>query len=140
MYLAQNIKYLREYKGELQKDIADLLGVSISTMSKYESGDCEPDIEKLIMLADLFGITVDDLIRKELKPPIPLYTLNIRYMRKKQGMLQADIGKLIGVGQKEISNYEKGDREIPLTKLMILADFFGVTLDDLVKQDLSKEK
>ena len=61
-------------------------------------------------------------------------------MRKKQGMLQADIGKLIGVGQKEISNYEKGDREIPLTKLMILADFFGVTLDDLVKQDLSKEK
>lgn len=99
MYLAQNIKYLREYKGELQKDIADLLGVSISTMSKYESGDCEPDIEKLIMLADLVGITVDDLIRKELKSPIPLYTLNIRYMRKKQGMLQADVGKLIGVGQ-----------------------------------------
>lgn len=139
LYLAQNLKYLRERKGELQKDIADLLSVSKQTASIYENGECEPDIAKLIMLADHFEITIDELIRKEMKPPTPLYALNLRYLRMKQGMLQADIGKLIGVGQKEISKYEKGDREIPLTKFMILADFFGVTLDELVKQDLSKE-
>lgn len=65
---------------------------------------------------------------------------NLKYLRECNGELQKDIGKLIGVGQKEISNYEKGDREIPVTKLIILADFFGVTLDQMVKQNLSEEK
>lgn len=140
MYLARNLKYLRMRNREMQKDIAGLLSVSKQTVSAYENGECDPDITKLIILADHFEISIDDLIRKEMKPPIPLYSLNLRYLRMKHGMLQTDVGKLIGVGQKEISKYEKGDREIPLTKLMILADFFGVTLDQLVKQDLSKER
>ncbi len=140
MYLAQNLKYLRERNGELQKDMCELLGVTEATMSKYESGYIEPDIEKLITLAEHFGVTIDDLILKELKPPIPLYASNLKYMRMRYGMLQTDIGKLIGVGQREISNYEKGEREIPITKLIILADFFGVTLDQMVKQDLSNER
>ncbi len=109
-------------------------------MSKYESGYIEPDIEKLITLAEHFGVTIDDLILKELKPPIPLYVSNLKYMRMRYGMMQTDVGKLIGVGQRETSYYEKGEHEIPVTKLIILADFFGLTLDELVKQDLSKEK
>lgn len=78
MYLAQNLKYLRERNGELQKDMCELLGVTEATMSKYESGYIEPDIEKLITLAEHFGVTIDDLILKELKPPIPLYVSNRR--------------------------------------------------------------
>ncbi len=140
MYLAQNLKYLRERNGELQKDMCELLGVTEATMSKYESGYIEPDIEKLITLAEHFGVTIDDLILKELKPPIPLYVSNLKYMRMRYGMMQTDVGKLIGVGQRETSYYEKGEHEIPVTKLIILADFFGLTLDELVKQDLSKEK
>lgn len=134
------MKYLRERNGELQKDMCELLGVTEATMSKYESGYIEPDIEKLITLAEHFGVTIDDLILKELKPPIPLYVSNLKYMRMRYGMMQTDVGKLIGVGQRETSYYEKGEHEIPVTKLIILADFFGLTLDELVKQDLSKEK
>lgn len=139
MYLAQNLKYLRERNGEMQKDIAELLSISKQTASVYEKGECEPDIKKLIALADHFGVTIDDLLRKNMQPPKPKCADNLKFYREKYELTQEDIGKLVGVGQKEVSKYEKGDREIPLPKLLILSEYFGVTLDQFVKQDLSKE-
>lgn len=139
MYLAQNLKYLRERNGEMQKDIAELLSISKQTASVYEKGECEPDIEKLILLADHFVVTIDDLLRKDLRPPKPRCAGNLKFYREKYELTQDDIGKLIGVGQKEVSNYEKGNREIPLLKLLILSEYFGITLDQFVKQDLSKK-
>ncbi len=83
MYLAQNLKYMRERNGEMQKDIADFLSVSKPTAGRYESGECEPDIRKLIALADHFGVTIDDLLRKDLRQPMPMYARNLKYLRKK---------------------------------------------------------
>lgn len=139
MYLAQNLKYLREKNGMNQNEMADILGISQPAIGNWEQNNRKPDIEMIIRLAEYFGVSLDDLVLKELKPPIPLYASNLKYMRMRYGMFQTDIGKLIGVGQREISNYEKGEREIPVTKLIMLADFFGATLDQMVKQDLSKE-
>lgn len=77
MYLAQNLRYLRERRGEAQKDIADLLGVPKTTMSSYENGYIEPNIEKLILLAEHFGITLDELIvRVPDKSPKIIHTKN----------------------------------------------------------------
>ena len=55
-------------------------------------------------------------------------------------MSQMDIGQLLKVTQKCVSKYEKGESAVDVEKLMKLADFFGVTLDQLVRQDLSKEQ
>ena len=144
MYLAQNLKYLRERNGETQKDIAKILacvgyGYSEMTVSRYENGECEPELKKVIMLAEHFGVSIDDLLITDLRPPVPKYADNLRFCRKKYELTQEMIGKLIGVSQKEVSKYEKGEREIPIPKLLILSDYFGVTLDQLVKQDLSEE-
>ena len=43
LYLAQNLKYLRSKTREKQRDIAELLGVSEMTVSRYESGENEPE-------------------------------------------------------------------------------------------------
>lgn len=138
MYLATNLKHLRECRGETQKEVAELLSVSKQTASVYEKGEIEPDIAKLIKLADHFEISIDDLLRKDLRPPKPMYAGNLKYLRQKNELTQADIGDLLKLGQKEISKYETGEREIPIAKIMLLADFFGVTLDQFVKQDLSE--
>lgn len=66
LYLAQNLKYLRERNGKLQKDMCELLGVTEATMSKYESGYIKPDIKKLITLADHFGVTLDQMVKQDL--------------------------------------------------------------------------
>ncbi len=60
-----NIKKLREEKGFTQKEIANLLGVTHTAISNYEKGIREPNIKNLIKLADIFGCSLDELLREE---------------------------------------------------------------------------
>lgn len=62
---ADNLLEMRKLHNWSQEDLAERIGVSRQTLSKYETGESLPDIEKCRMLADLFGVTVDDLIRYE---------------------------------------------------------------------------
>lgn len=63
--LKDKIKLLRENRKMTQNEIADILEVSPATVSKYESGALEPNIESLKRLAELFEISVDELIKDE---------------------------------------------------------------------------
>ena len=65
--LGDKIKLYRENKKLTQNDLADILEVSSGTISKYESGALEPNIESLKKLADFFGITIDELLKDEEK-------------------------------------------------------------------------
>ena len=65
MMFANNLIELRKYHNWSQEELAEKIGVSRQTLSKYETGESLPDIEKCRMLADLFGVTTDDLIRHE---------------------------------------------------------------------------
>lgn len=56
---------LRKAKGATQQEIADQLGVSNKTVSKWESGGGLPDITVLPALAELYGVTADDLLAGE---------------------------------------------------------------------------
>ena len=62
---AENLMELRKVHAMSQEELADKIGVSRQTISKYETGESLPDIEKCKALADVFGITVDDLISYE---------------------------------------------------------------------------
>ena len=57
------LKHLRKEKGLTQEQLAEKIGVSRQTVSKWEGGQSTPDVERLVVLADCFGITVDALIR-----------------------------------------------------------------------------
>ena len=59
---AENLIQLRKLKHMSQDELADQIGVSRQTLSKYETGESLPDIEKCKKLADVFGVTVDDLL------------------------------------------------------------------------------
>ena len=62
---ADNLVDLRKYHAMSQEELVERIGVSRQTLSKYETGESLPDIEKCKALADVFGITVDDLISYE---------------------------------------------------------------------------
>lgn len=62
MSFAENLAELRKYNDLSQEDLADKIGVSRQTLSKYETGESVPDIEKCRLIADVFGVTIDDLI------------------------------------------------------------------------------
>ena len=63
--LGEKIKSYRENKNMTQNEIADILGVKSATVSKYESGTLEPNIESLRKLAEIFEISIDELIKEE---------------------------------------------------------------------------
>lgn len=60
--IGDNIVELRKYNNMSQEELAEKLGVSRQTLSKYEIGESVPDIEKCAILAEIFGITLDDLV------------------------------------------------------------------------------
>jgi len=137
LYLAQNLKYLREQKGLSQRDFSADLGLSCAAIGMWEQNHRKPDIEMIIRLAEYFGVTLDDLVLRDLKPPIPKYASNIRYLRLSHGITQEQMGELLGLKNKSsLSLIEAGKSGISVENLEKLADFFGVTLDELVKQDL----
>ncbi len=65
MSFADNLQYLRKKNKITQEELADELGVSRQSVSKWETGEAYPETEKLILLSDKFGVTLDELIRGE---------------------------------------------------------------------------
>lgn len=65
MNIGNKIKAYREKQRMTQKDVAEILEVEPGTISKYESGMIEPNIESIKKLAETFGITIDELIRDD---------------------------------------------------------------------------
>lgn len=62
---------LRKQKGFSQEELANRLNVSRQTVSKWEVGDSTPDMEKLIAISDLFGISLDELVLDKAPEPAP---------------------------------------------------------------------
>ena len=65
MSFANNLVELRKINNLSQEDVAEKIGVSRQTLSKYETGESLPDIEKCSMIANAFGVSLDDLISYE---------------------------------------------------------------------------
>lgn len=63
--LGEKIKLYRENLNMTQNEIAEVLGVKSTTISKYESGILEPNIESLKKLSELFNVSIDELLKDD---------------------------------------------------------------------------
>lgn len=63
--IAENLVYLRHRKGITQEILADFLGVSKASVSKWETGLSMPDITQLPKLASYYDVTIDELLGYE---------------------------------------------------------------------------
>lgn len=138
--VGRNIRSIREQAGLSQREFAEGFGVSAGAVGMWETGRREPDINMLIQIAHFGGTSLDDLVTKDLTPPVPLYVRNMVYLRKKRGYSQGELATVLGLqGASSIDLVESGKCELPVSKLIYLAEFFGVTMDQITKQDLSQE-
>lgn len=62
---ADNLLQLRKMNHMSQEELAEKVNVSRQTLSKWETGESVPDIEKCKLLAEIFRVTLDDLVRYE---------------------------------------------------------------------------
>lgn len=63
MNISDRIQTLRKMKGISQEQLADVLGVSRQAVSKWESEQSNPDLEKIITMSDYFEVTTDYLLK-----------------------------------------------------------------------------
>ena len=65
MTLGEKIYKLRTEKNLSQGDLSEMLEVSRQSISKWENGAATPDLDKIIKLSEIFGITIDELVKNE---------------------------------------------------------------------------
>lgn len=63
MNVADRIQNLRKTKGISQEQLADAIGVSRQAVSKWESEQTTPDIDKIILMSEYFDVTTDYLLK-----------------------------------------------------------------------------
>ena len=63
MTLGETIRAVRSEKGMFQGDLADALDVSRQSVSKWETDASVPELDKLVKMCDLFGVSLDELVR-----------------------------------------------------------------------------
>lgn len=93
--VGDNIKSLRMKAGLTQKDLAEKLFVTSQAVSRWENGDVEPSISTLQSLSDIFSVSIDEIIGRELKEN--------KKIEKKE-----DVGEKI---EKELSNIKQELKE-----------------------------
>jgi transcriptional regulator with XRE-family HTH domain len=62
----QNLKFLRKQKGWTQQEFADKLGIKRSLLGAYEEERAEPRTEVLELVSDMFRVSIDDLLRRDI--------------------------------------------------------------------------
>jgi transcriptional regulator with XRE-family HTH domain len=67
MHLGRNIKFLRKTKPYTQEELAVRLGVKRTMISAYEDGRSEPKLQTLQKLGEIFELSIDDLLHRDLE-------------------------------------------------------------------------
>lgn len=72
MTLGERIQTYRKRAGLSQEALAEQLGISRQAVSKWEVDAAQPELDKVVALARLFGITTDELLLGEVPDPQPV--------------------------------------------------------------------
>ena len=109
---SERLRRLRMEKGITQKELADRLHISRSTIAGYESLGKEPDGEKLCALADFFGVSVDYLLgvtdSRELISPAPAAA-----QRPVEAAIAGELGSLSDRQLDRLFGYIQALKELP---------------------------
>lgn len=66
--IARYLQFLRKSHNYTQEDLAQRLGISRQAVSKWETGTAMPDLEMLLKISNLYGITINDILEPHIQP------------------------------------------------------------------------
>ena len=101
--VGKTIAALRQARGMTQQQLAAAMNVSHQAVSKWENGAALPDIQTLMELTQLFGITVEQLLSGEIPEP---------RLESDSGVSLKNIGQFIDGMINDIGNVFKSDRKM----------------------------
>ncbi len=141
-----NFKELRKEKGLTQLELAKILEIDQTTVSKWELGKAVPDTAMLIKLAEFFDVSTDYLLsRSNYYYPDTIEIANIeennnktqfaeklKDLRAEANLSQKALSKKLGLSSAAIGHLETGRNEPTATTLIAYAKYFDVSADYLL--------
>lgn len=65
MDLGERLQLLRKQNGYSQEELANRLGIARQTVSKWENGQAVPELNGLMLLSELYGVTIDRIVKED---------------------------------------------------------------------------
>lgn len=88
MDISEKLTSLRKARNLTQEELAEKLDVSRQSVSKWETGQCVPDADKLTMLSDIFNVSVDFLLKPS---ELDLLTIKAETLENQQKKLESAV-------------------------------------------------
>ena len=132
------IREARKAKSLIMKELAQKIGVTESTISMYETGKREPDLETLVRIADVLDVSTDYLLGRSASPSsidaqtfsYPVVLPNrIKQCRERANLSQKYVAHVLGVAAPSVSNWESGKTKPTMKNFIGLAKLFDVPVE-----------
>lgn len=139
-HVSVTIASLRKARNMTQMELADRLNISFQAVSNWERGQTLPDIGKLGELADIFGVTIDELLGKGPAAEVVSKLIHDEPMEKPlSAEAFLDVAPLVKPNQAE--KLWESVQEVSMKELVMAAPFLSEsTLDALAVQSMRREK
>lgn len=135
-------RYLTDRRKELgltMKQVAEAVGVSEATVSRWESGqianmrrDRINNYAKILRVDPNFIMTGENKIDNLVGGPSVSMKM-LRELRKAKGLSMKELGAIIGVAESTVSQYENGKRQPDFETLLLISEYFDVSVDYLLR-------
>lgn len=108
-YFPENLKFLRNQKGLRQEDLAKRMDKDYSTIGKWELGQRNPIMADIIKLSDIFNVSVQDLVEKDLriKDSPPTSKMEILFNKTKDILNDDERAMIEATMERAIKKYEE---------------------------------
>ena len=146
--IVKNLRYARENLELKQKEVAEILGVTYSTVSGWETGKDTIPLRKLIEFANKFNLSLDYLFGlkdynekyEPLKIDLKVIGKNLKNIRIKNKKTQSAVAKVLNTSQSAYAHYENAIYLIPTNFLFSLSKLYKNFSIDLILGRNKKEK
>lgn len=133
MILADKIIDLRKKAGMSQDELAELMDVSRQSVSKWEGKQSVPDLNKILKLSEIFGVTTDYLLKDDFEKPAPAENETITDIKPLCHVSMEEANKFLTVNERSAFKTASGVAlcimsPVPITILSELSDILSNTL------------
>lgn len=139
--LKTRLREARESLGYTQEYVANHIGISRQALSNYENDNREADYETLILLSDLYSVSIDYLLKRDTNVSDPLsssteernvFAKTLRALRKERGYTQKEFAEKLSIPANTYNQWENGKREPDFRNLILIANTLHVSVDYLL--------
>nr|DAI26751.1 MAG TPA: Repressor protein CI [Caudoviricetes sp.] len=145
--LSHRLKELRLSRQLSQVAIAEKLGISNGLYNKYEKKGVNPPYDTLQKLSKIYGVSIDYILGNDTVPngseasPTQIgFSRNLKELRKQKGVTQQQLADILCVDKTSISKWENGSNYPNQNIQVMIADYFGVSVDYLLGRDTPTTK